>query len=153
MLVGALGWVGVGDEGHVRIGEGFRCFAVVAVSWSPMYPRNSRSSDCRVLDLQVGPDINVPRRHLVRADENVSAVATSAINPDRVLAGVGSGAVEGDLPTLVAIRCVGSPRGLVPALLEAFRDLRNSKGRNCKRKKRSVAEHFGNSSRVVKERR
>lgn len=83
---------------------------------------------------QVCPDIDVTSRHLVRAYEDVAAVAAGAIDPDRVLARVCSRSVECDFPSLIAIRRVRGPSRLVPALLESFRDLSNGEGRKRKSK-------------------
>lgn len=71
----------------------------------------------------------------------MSAVSTSAINPDGVLASVGSRGVERNFSPLVAVRRVSGPCGLVPALLEAFRYLRNGEWRKSKREKSGLAQH------------
>ena len=71
----------------------------------------------------------------------MAAVASSAINTDRVLAGVRSRGVKGDLSTLVAVWRIRCPRCLIPAVLEALRDLSNGEGRKSQRKKSGLAEH------------
>ena len=71
----------------------------------------------------------------------MTAVASSAINTDRVLAGVRSRGVESDLSTLVAVWRIRCPSCLVPAVLEALRDLGNGKGRKGKREKSGLTKH------------
>jgi hypothetical protein len=91
--------------------------------------------------LQVGPDIEIARGHLVCADEDVTAVASSAINTDGVLAGVRSRGVESNLSTLVAVWRIRRPGSLIPAILEALRDLGNGEGRKSQRKKSGLTKH------------
>lgn len=91
--------------------------------------------------LQVGPDIEIARRNLVRADEDVTAVASSTIDTDGVLAGVRSRGVESDLSTLVAVWRIRRPGSLIPAVLEALRDLGNSEGRKSQREKSGLTKH------------
>lgn len=75
------------------------------------------------LDLQENSDVKIAAGDLVRAEENVAAVSTTAVNPDRVLAAVRGSAVEGDLAALVAVRSVHGPCRLIPSALEVVRDL------------------------------
>lgn len=53
----------------------------------------------------------------------MTAVSTSAIDPDGVLSRVGRRAVQSDLTTLVAVRGVDGPCRLVPARFEVVGDL------------------------------
>ena len=70
------------------------------------------------------------------------AVSTCAIDADRVLARVGGGGVEGDFSTLVAVLSIDGPRGLVPTVLKAFRDLCDGEGREGQgSEKGSLLEH------------
>lgn len=94
-----------------------------------------------VKSLQVGPDIEIARGHLVCADEDMTAVASSAINTDGVLAGVRSRGIERDLSTLVAVGRICCPGRLIPAVLEALRDLSNSEGRKSQREKSGLTKH------------
>jgi hypothetical protein len=94
-------------------------------------------------NLHPSPDVYITAGDFGGADEYMSAVTASAIHPDGVLAGVGSGGVEADFTTLVAIRCVGGPCGLVPSALEALGDLANGEGKESKREKSGLAEHRG----------
>ena len=94
-----------------------------------------------VKSLQVGPDIEIARGHLVCADENVTAVSSSTINTDGVLASVRSRGVERDLSTLVTVGRIRCPGSLIPAILEALRDLSNSEGRKSQREESGLTKH------------
>lgn len=135
MLVGALGWVGVGDESDVGVGEGLRGFAILELDCV------SQSSMKRGRGLQVGPDVYIASRHLVGTYEDVSAVSSSTINTDGVFASVSRGGIERDLSTLVAVRRIRCPSALVPSLLEPLRDLSNSERRKSERKESSLTKH------------
>ena len=71
----------------------------------------------------------------------MTAVASSAINTDRVLAGVRSRGIERDLSTLVAVWRIRCPGSLIPTILEALRDLGNGEGRKSQREKSGLTKH------------
>lgn len=71
----------------------------------------------------------------------MTAVASSAINTDGVLAGVRSRGVESDLSTLVAVWRIRRPGSLIPAVLEALGDLSNSEGRKSQCEKSGLTKH------------
>ena len=91
--------------------------------------------------VQPGSDVKVTCGNLVCTHEDVSAVSTSAIDPDGVLASMSSCCVQCDLPSLVAVRCVCGPSGLVPAILEALGDLGNGERCQSKCKKSGLTQH------------
>lgn len=93
--------------------------------------------------LQVGPDIYISCGDLGSTNEYVSTVASSTINTDRVLAGVGSRGIERDLSSLVAVWGICLPSVLIPALLKTLRDLSNGKRRKSKRKESGLTQHVG----------
>lgn len=97
-------------------------------------------------DLHPSPDINVTTGNLCRAEEDVSAVATRAINPDGVLASVSGRGVESNLSTLVAVCRIGWPCCLVPSAFESFGDLAQGKGEKGKGEKSGLTEHLGGRS-------
>ena len=81
------------------------------------------------LDLHPSPDIEIAAAgDLGGAEEDVPAVAASAVNPDRVLSAVGGRAIKGHRAALAAVGRVGGPRRLVPSALEVARDLGGREG-------------------------
>jgi hypothetical protein len=89
-------------------------------------------------------NVYISARNFVRADKNVSAVSSCTVNADRVLAAVRLRSVERDFAALVAVGSIGGPRGLVPAVFEAFGHLRDGEG-GCERdcEKSCLSEHDG----------
>lgn len=94
-------------------------------------------------DLQVSPDIKIAAGDLVCAKEDMPAVTTSAINPERVFPAVGGRAIEGHLAALVAVGRIDGPCCLVPSALEIVRHLggREREDRDSGGEKGSFAEH------------
>lgn len=93
-------------------------------------------------NLHIRPDIDIAAGHFGCAEENVSAVSTGTIHPDRVLAAVGGGAVQGDFTTLVAVLRVRRPCGLIPSGFEVVRDLTKCERHESKCEEGGLAEHF-----------
>jgi hypothetical protein len=93
--------------------------------------------------LQVRPDIEVAAGNFRRADENVTAEATCAVDSDRVLTRVSCGGVQSDLAALIAVGSIYRPCRLVPAAFKAFGYLGN--GGWCQRehgcKKSGLSKH------------
>ena len=117
MLVGAEGGIGHGDEGDV---VGGKCIG----------------------GFDICPHVDVAAGHLGAAEEDMSAVASWARDFERVLAGMGGGAVEGDAASLVAVWCVDGPLGLIPSTFEAVGDLGKREGEEAEDEKSCLAEHF-----------
>ena len=94
-------------------------------------------------NLQPCPDVDISARNLRCADEDVSTVATSTIDPDGVFASVGLCAVKGNFAALVAVSCIRGPCGLVPTAFEAFGDLGNGERgeREREREKSGLSDH------------
>lgn len=89
-------------------------------------------SSCRLtFVIQVGADVEVALGDIGSiAKEDVTAISTAAGNLERVLARVSGRAVESDGAALVTIRRIDWPQCLVPAILEAVRDLSKGAGKH-----------------------
>lgn len=72
----------------------------------------------------------------------MTAVSTSAVDPDGVLASVGSCRVQRNFSSLIAVGGVCGPGGLVPAVFESLGDLGNGEGCKSKCKKSGLAQHL-----------
>ena len=129
VLVGGLRSVVHRDECDVGIGQGFgglpvrRALSVFA----------SAEIQNRDRHLHPGADVEVTRRNLLGAEEDVAAVATGAGDLERVLAAVGGRAVKRDSPALVAVRSINRPCGLIPSFLEIRGDLSEGEWEERKR--------------------
>lgn len=71
----------------------------------------------------------------------MSTIATCAIDPYRVLAAMGGGAVQAHLASLVAVGCVDRPFGLVPPAFEIVGDLGKGRREKSESEKSYLAEH------------
>ena len=96
---------------------------------------------CHHRNSQIRPDVNVTAGYLGGAEENMSTVATRAFDLYGVLATMGSGAVKADISSLVAVRRIDRPLGLVPSAFEVVGDLGKGGRDKSKSKESDMAEH------------
>jgi hypothetical protein len=93
-------------------------------------------------DSHPGPDVDFTTRHFCCAEKNMSAVAACTVDPNRVLAAMGSGAVESNFSALVTVGRVDRPYSRVQSLFKAVRHLADGEGKESKSENGCVEEHF-----------
>ena len=96
---------------------------------------------CHDQNLHESPDVNITAWDFGSAEENVSTIATRAINPHGIFAAVGGGAVKSDFTALIAVSGVGGPCRLVPSAFEALRDLGKGEWKESKHEKSRLGKH------------
>ena len=137
MLFCSLGRVRHGDEGDMGIREGLGGFTgsefmLILLHFGPLPLQDSHP----------GPDVDFTTRHFFCAEKNMSAVAACPVDPNRVLAAMGDGAVESNFSALVTVGRIDGPGGRVQSLFKAVRHLADGEGKESKSENGGMEEHF-----------
>lgn len=135
--------VGHGNEGDVRgcqRGGGLaESFDGRSVSCSSCGFAKDVTED----NLHPSAHVDITAGHSRRAEEDMTAIATGTGDLHRGAAAVRRARVEADAASLVAVGRVDCPLGLVPAALEAIRDLGGREGEETREGHQySLEEHF-----------
>ena len=129
--------VGHGDEGDMGICKGFGGSA-----GSEYMSIWLLFGSLPLQDSHPCPDVDSTTRHFRCAKEYMSAVAACPVDPNRVLAAMGDGAVESNFSALVTVGRVDRPGSRVQSIFKAVRHLADGEGKERKSENCSLEEHF-----------